>query len=557
MKNRIFIVGVMKGGTTVLHENLCKHPEVTSGLTKEIHYYSMYHHFGKKWYDEQFPENDSTYTIDASPTYFTSLRTTQIPELIKNDYPNAKIVIILRDPVQRAISHFNHLQLINKVESLVDMDVNEFFEQDFKRVLTPTNEKEWYLNQVIEGSNYYYPYQIYKNVLGSKNILVLLNDDLKKSPIETMNKLFDFIELEPIQLDLFKKVRYSHKPEKLKVTKDTFAKLESFLNPSYKTLLTTLNIKPVVELQELTTEQIRNQEILKGETGWHFLVGGSNKVIDQYLKEYAVPNSHINAFKQSQDIRYDKLKQIGANYISLLVPNKLSVYHNHINYKIENEFSLIDRISKTLNQEEYYLDLLANYRKFKNDINLFWKTDSHWTPFGCFFCYQLICQKLKLKPLNLLHNREYKEAEIVMDLGHKLSPPMKENVRFYSSMIENSNRIFANKIVEYKEENNLVNEIGLHVGSHVVYKNEKATNSLKIVLFGDSFSEYRPHLLTGMLAETVNELHFIWNSNLDYEYINKVKPDYVIYQTVERFLVKIPHDNFNIVSFAQEKLKNI
>lgn len=555
MKNRIFIVGVMKGGTTVLHENLCKHPEVTSGKTKEIHYYSMYHHYGKEWYDDQFPESNSKYTIDASPTYFTGIRTNQIPELIKKDFPNAKIVVILRDPVKRAISHINHLQLINKIDALVDMDVNDFFDQDFKRVLTASNEKEWFLNQVIEGSNYYYPYQIYKNVIGPKNVLVLLNEDLKNFPIITMNKLFNFLELDPIELDLFKKVRHSHKPEKLVITPQTLTKLDSFLNQSYQQLLSELKIEPIAKEQPISVDQLRQQLIVTGRDKWLYLTGGSNKVVDQYLKDFAVPDCHIEEIKKGQDLRASKLKEIGVQYVSVIVPNKLSVYQEYINFDFDKEFSLIDRIEKKLSGEAYFLNLLTNYRKFKDNIDLFWKTDSHWTPFGCFFCYQLICQKLKVKPINLIHNRKYNEAELIMDLGHKTSPPTKENVRFYTMLID-SERIYANEIVQYKEEQELTNEVGLHVGSHVVYRNEKAENDLKVILFGDSFSEYRPHLLTGMLAETFKELHFIWNSNLDYEYIKKVKPDYVIYQAVERFLVKLPTDNFDIVSFAENKLKD-
>ena len=112
-------------------------------------------------------------------------------------------------------------------------------------------------------------------------------------------------------------------------------------------------------------------------------------------------------------------------------------------------------------------------------------------------------------------------------------------------------------MVRFKENNQLVNEAQLHVGSHVVYKNDaEHVAQKKVVLFGDSFSEYRPHLLTGMLAETVSELHFIWNSRLDYEYIDFIKPDIVISEQAERFMVQVPVDDLCIQTFSNAKLQN-
>ena len=115
---------------------------------------------------------------------------------------------------------------------------------------------------------------------------------------------------------------------------------------------------------------------------------------------------------------------------------------------------------------------------------------------------------------------------------------------------------FKNELVRYKEENSKHNDIGLHVGSWVTYSNPMGYEK-KIAIFGDSFSEYRPHLLTGMLAETFKEVSFIWSSNLDYNFIKTYQPDIVIFQTVERFLIKVPNDIFNIEKFAAERLARV
>ena len=76
-------------------------------------------------------------------------------------------------------------------------------------------------------------------------------------------------------------------------------------------------------------------------------------------------------------------------------------------------------------------------------------------------------------------------------------------------------------------------------------------------MFGTSFSEYRPCLLTGILAETFSEVHFVWSTNLDWSYIKKIQPDIVLTEIVERFIPEVPSDNFNLKEYAGRKISKI
>jgi hypothetical protein len=96
--------------------------------------------------------------------------------------------------------------------------------------------------------------------------------------------------------------------------------------------------------------------------------------------------------------------------------------------------------------------------------------------------------------------------------------------------------------------------IGLHIGSRVVFSNEQAPDPRKIVVFGDSFSEYRPHLLTGILAETFAETHFLWASQIDWGYVNRVKPDFLITELAERFMTHVPTGDVDVDALAAEKV---
>jgi len=159
-----------------------------------------------------------------------------------------------------------------------------------------------------------------------------------------------------------------------------------------------------------------------------------------------------------------------------------------------------------------------------------------------------------VKPNTDLLQYPYSEGPVLFDLGAKLEEPIKETARFYQ-LTQHSQRSYANTMVRFKEDQGLINEANLHVGSSVIYRNN-AENAIDkcIMLFGDSFSEYRNHLLTGMLAETFREVHFIWNGSIDYKYVDRIQPDVVITELAERFMTRIPDDRFDVQGFAADRL---
>lgn len=99
------IIGVQKGGTTTLYETLKKHPNLKLSKTKEVHYYDIYYSNGLNWYKSFFPLKWSKKkTGEASPYYiFHPL----VPHRLKKDNPQIKLIILLRNPILRAISHYN------------------------------------------------------------------------------------------------------------------------------------------------------------------------------------------------------------------------------------------------------------------------------------------------------------------------------------------------------------------------------------------------------------------------------------------------------------------
>jgi hypothetical protein len=102
----IVICGAQKSGTTYLAELLAAQPGFYEPPIKEIHFYNGFWDRGTAWYASHFQlRSSSALQIDASPSYMIH---PAVPERIRTVNPDARVVFILRDPVARAYSHYQH-----------------------------------------------------------------------------------------------------------------------------------------------------------------------------------------------------------------------------------------------------------------------------------------------------------------------------------------------------------------------------------------------------------------------------------------------------------------
>jgi hypothetical protein len=121
MKSRLhllpgfLIIGVQRGGTTSLYNNLAGHPCIAAARQKELHFFDIHFSNGVPWYRSQFPSLLDKFaaaqksgrrfiTGEATPYYiFHPLAPARIAALL----PRIKIIALLRNPVDRAYSHYN------------------------------------------------------------------------------------------------------------------------------------------------------------------------------------------------------------------------------------------------------------------------------------------------------------------------------------------------------------------------------------------------------------------------------------------------------------------
>lgn len=289
-------------------------------------------------------------------------------------------------------------------------------------------------------------------------------------------------------------------------------------------------------------------DVLSGNDGWLFLVGGSNSPVQLYDRDGRLPDAAIARWRDLVLVRARRCEQLGIRYIHLTIPEKLTIYDHKlpqpppVDWRLSPGARLRDMLA--VSGSDALLDLIAPFRHERAAQNLYFKTDSHWSPEGCFYAYSLLCERLGLVPDCTLLSRAFEEIDGKLDLGSKMNPVVVERVRFYDFSLH-ARRVRANPIVKYLETPRLAPRV--HIGAHVRYRNDAPHAApMKILIFGDSYASPKMDALTGMLAETVRDVEFVWSSNLDWRYIAKAKPDVVVYDLVERFMTTLATDRLNL-----------
>ncbi|MDY6867165.1 MAG: sulfotransferase domain-containing protein [Chloroflexota bacterium] len=199
------IIGAQKAGTTSLHFYLSQHPQIQMALKKEIHYFDGGYGLdvdnylkGEAWYRAHFPKRSklapSRITYEATPDYiFHPLAPKRIAQLI----PDVKLVALLRNPTERAISNYFHRTRFGN-EPLPIMEAMLAEEERTKAAITAQDYKtrnfKWYTykarGRYAEQIKHYLEYFEMKNML-------FLNSDLLFSDLNAaLRKIYVFLEID-------------------------------------------------------------------------------------------------------------------------------------------------------------------------------------------------------------------------------------------------------------------------------------------------------------------------------------------------------------------------
>jgi hypothetical protein len=281
-----------------------------------------------------------------------------------------------------------------------------------------------------------------------------------------------------------------------------------------------------------------------------FLAGGSNDVMRLYDAAGFASAVSVSDWANRIAAREALFARLGIPWCQLLVPEKLSVLGDEIvAARCVDPVSPATRLAAAL-QTPKLINPTAYFRsQTALGYALYPRTDSHWTCLGALSALQWAASAMGVE-IDFATFHAVADRPLVYhgDLWTSdyadIAPDRFDRREVPSSIV----RIHANTIVRLKERERRQNEVGLHVGSAVAYRNSAAQIDERLLLFGSSFSDHRIEcsLLTFVAALFFREIHFVWSANLDLPLIERLQPDRVLIEMPERFLTACPPDDFDL-----------
>ena len=227
------VIGVQKSGTTSLYKYMVKHPHIAPAFEKEIHFFDYKFNKGLDWYRLYFPtviykyftENIFKHNIitgEATANYIFDLHA---PRRISELLPKVKLIVLLRNPVDRAYSHYHH-QVKAGREHLSFDDCVKTESERLKGEITKILADENYFGFNYRNFSYLlrgvYIDQLKRwfSYFTKDQILIIESENLFENPSVVVNNVFKFLGLPKFTKMRFKKYNSSVYTEMDKSTRE-------------------------------------------------------------------------------------------------------------------------------------------------------------------------------------------------------------------------------------------------------------------------------------------------------------------------------------------------
>jgi len=174
----LIVIGAAKCGTTSLHEYLDEHPEISMSREKELYFFVEEKNLakGRAWYESQF-DPSAPVRGESSPGYSAFPLYRGVPERMADTIPDTKIVYLVRDPIERIVSHYTH------------RTVNWPHMASLAETLAPGGLRDW----LVTPSRYWLQLERYLECFPAEQILVVDSDELRNRRHETLARIFEFL----------------------------------------------------------------------------------------------------------------------------------------------------------------------------------------------------------------------------------------------------------------------------------------------------------------------------------------------------------------------------
>lgn len=176
----LVMIGAMKCGTTSLHQYLNLHPQIRMSGLKELDFFVKEKNWprGIRWYRSHFGE-PADILGESSPNYTKYPMFSGVAERMSQVLPTAKLIYLVRDPVQRTLSHYLH-QYTNRAE-----------QQELEAALADLSSSHY-----VASSRYAMQLEQFLPYYSLDQILILSLEDLASHRRHTLQRVFRFLEVE-------------------------------------------------------------------------------------------------------------------------------------------------------------------------------------------------------------------------------------------------------------------------------------------------------------------------------------------------------------------------
>ena len=239
------IIGAGRAGTTALYSYLIQHPLIAAALTDnnesvaDLHFFEYMISNNIQWYKSHFPilfsksnkHKNSFITGEYTSTYMYH---PDVPKRIFNLLPKIKLIVILRNPIDKAYSTYQQQFRFGEYTTSFEDTINAEFRRidlnkDFPELNSNNYDFENFVTQNIIRHGVYADYlETWLKIFDRKQILILNSDDLKKSTKETLRRVFNFLNVSNYDIKDTSQVNVGKYPPINKITRK---KLIEFFKP--------------------------------------------------------------------------------------------------------------------------------------------------------------------------------------------------------------------------------------------------------------------------------------------------------------------------------------
>ncbi len=208
------IIGQPKCGTSSLYSYLTQHPQILPAIEKEIRFWSFKPNFekGLDWYLAHFPaiaSEQGLITGEATPGYLDSQ---PAADSLLQEFPHMKLIVVLRNPIDRALSHYYMCTRQSRDKRSLEKAILSGVE---------VRHKKSYLNlfnnfktsSYLKRSQYIESLSRWMKLFPKQQFLIIKSEDFFAEPGTTVNQVFQFLGVEPYQLQAYaNKTKNSYPP---------------------------------------------------------------------------------------------------------------------------------------------------------------------------------------------------------------------------------------------------------------------------------------------------------------------------------------------------------